>query len=178
MNRSAIAMLFSGLSLLSAASCSIDSSVVRVEERSPAIEGGELVESIGIETLGGVFTPLLNRGESVPCQVTEVFATAADGQEQIELRLFRGTATLVRDASSLGRYEVSGLPKRDRGKVRVAVTLAVSSSGAITLAAAESSGHRVLLRRAGEAENVGSPSGAPVPFLQAAPVTSGTVDES
>jgi molecular chaperone DnaK len=122
-------------------------SVLEVEKRTPAVEHGQLVEDIGLETLGGVFTPLLPRGQSVPCEVTETFSTAADNQEQVEVRLFRGIAELARDAKPIGRFVVEGLPKRPRGTVIVAITFSVTADAAIVIAAREQTGHAVRLRR-------------------------------
>jgi molecular chaperone DnaK (HSP70) len=120
---------------------------IRVESHSPASVGGRLVEDVGIETLGGVFTPLLVRGRAVPCEVTETFSTAADNQPEIEIRPFRGVAKLARDAKALGRFVVTGLPRAARGTLIVAVTFAVATDGTITLAAREKLGRPVHLRR-------------------------------
>ena len=105
------------------------------------------MEDIGIETLGGVFTPLLARGRSVPCDVSETFATAADNQDNVQIRLFRGEAALARDATPLGRFTVENLPKRPRGEVNVDVTVAATSDGSIVINAKERSGHPVTIRR-------------------------------
>jgi molecular chaperone DnaK (HSP70) len=120
---------------------------VSVESRSPAAAKGRLVEDIGIETLGGVFTPLLEHGRTIPCEVTETFSTAADNQFEIEIRPFRGVAKLAREAKPLGRFVVGGLPRGPRGTVMVAVTFAVSADGTITLAAKEKAGRPIHLRR-------------------------------
>src|SRR3989442_589078 len=82
----------------SALGCRAASRGLEVEKSTPAVEQGKLVEDIGIETLGGVFTPLLPRGRGVPCEVTETFATAADNQDNVQVRLFRGVAALAREA--------------------------------------------------------------------------------
>ena len=135
------------LAAASAGGATTDS--LKVEARSSAVANGRLVEDIGIETLGGVFTPLLERRRAVPCEVTQTFSTAADNQAEIEIRLFRGVATLARDAKSMGRFVVASLPRGARGTVNVAVTISVTADGTIALVAKEKSGRPVQLRRRG-----------------------------
>ncbi|MDY6945042.1 MAG: Hsp70 family protein [Pseudomonadota bacterium] len=102
---------------------------VEVEGMSPAVSGSELTEGIGIETLGGVFTPLLERGCALPCEVTQVFSTADDRQTEILIHLFRGTARLVKDAQPLGAFRISGVRALPRGEAQVEVRISVSSQG-------------------------------------------------
>jgi molecular chaperone DnaK (HSP70) len=120
---------------------------LELEKRSPAVANGQLVETLGIETLGGVLTPLIPRGQAVPCEVTETFSRAADNQEHVEVRLFRGNAKLARDATLVGRFVIEGLPKVPRGTVNVAVTFSVTAEGDVRVAAREKPGHGVRLRR-------------------------------
>jgi molecular chaperone DnaK (HSP70) len=95
-----------------------------VEANSPAIgSDGKLVESIGLETLGEQFTPLLETGVSVPCEVSRVFSTAADNQARFMITLYRGHSDSVRDAHLLGRFQVSGYPLAPRGQPQVDVRL-------------------------------------------------------
>lgn len=140
-------MVIAGLAVASVSGCRRAHVGVEVERRSPAIAGGQLAEDIGIETLGGVFTPLLDRGRPVPCDVTETFSTAADNQDNVQIRLFRGAAALARDATPLGRFTVENLPKRPRGEVNVDVTIGATAEGTILIRARERSGHPVTLRR-------------------------------
>ncbi len=103
-----------------------------VEAPSPAVDTarGELVEGVGIETLGGVFTPILEAGCRLPCSRTETFSTAADGQTEIQLSLFRSSgAKLVGEATSLGDYSVVELPAKPRGVVQVEVMFVADESG-------------------------------------------------
>jgi molecular chaperone DnaK (HSP70) len=109
---------------------------IEVEGVLRAVSGNELAEAIGIETLGGVFTPLLERGCALPCEVTQVFGTADDRQTEILIHLFRGTATLVKDAHPLGTFRISGVRALPRGEAQVQVRISASSRG-ITLAAQE-----------------------------------------
>ncbi len=96
-----------------------------VEQDSPAAPPGleTLVQSVGIETLGGVFTPLLAEGCSLPCSSSEVFSTAADNQDAIKLSLYRGQGTpLVSEAVKLGEFEVVGIAPAPRGAPQVEIT--------------------------------------------------------
>ena len=81
-------------------------------------------QAVGLETLGGVLTPLLHVGCKVPCESKEVFSTAADDQEQISIRLFRGNAALTADATPLGEYRIDGIPPMPRGQPQIEVRLA------------------------------------------------------
>lgn len=124
-----------------------------VESDSPAVPAGAdaVVESIGIETLGGVFTPLLAQGCALPCSTTETFSTAADNQESISLSLFRGAGVrMVSDATSLGQYEVVGIAQAPRGTPRVEVTID-AAAGQVRLAAKDgASGSGYVVRRVQE----------------------------
>ena len=135
------------LALAAASSCRSPAATLELDPRTPAVAQGQLIEDLGIETLGGVFTPLLTRGQSLPCEMTETFSTAADDQEHVEIRLFRGSAKLARDATLVGRFVIEGLPKLPRGVSLVAVTFSVAADGAVVVTAREKSGHRVTLRR-------------------------------
>ena len=112
-----------------------------VEATSPAIGAdGKLAQSIGIETLGGVFTPLLSQGSVVPCSVFEVFSTAADNQGQITVKPYRGTATLVADCRQLGQFQVVGIPPAPRGTPKIEITFAVQAGNIVMSAKDLSSG--------------------------------------
>jgi hypothetical protein len=132
---------------LAVASCWSPAATLELEKHSAAAARGQLVEDLGIETLGGVFTPLLTSGQPLPCEKTETFSTAADNQEHVEVRLFRGKAKLARDATLVGRFVIEGLPKLPRGTPNVAVTFSVTADGAVIVRAREKSGHAVRLRR-------------------------------
>ena len=137
--------------LVLALACSAAAQVatIEVEARSPAIARGSLVESVGIETLGGVFTPLLNAGCTLPCEVTNTFSTAADNQTEISVALLRGTEDLATDNHALGRFVVKGIPPAPRGEPQVAITLRAAGES-ISLAARELSGAHVELQRESE----------------------------
>jgi molecular chaperone DnaK (HSP70) len=135
------------LALAALTGCRSPAATIELDPRTPAVAQGDLVEDLGIETLGGVFTPFLTRGRSLPCEITETFSTAADNQEHVEIRLFRGIARFARDATLVGRFVVEGLPKLPRGIPIVAVTFGVTAGGAVRISAREKSGRRVTLRR-------------------------------
>jgi molecular chaperone DnaK len=137
---------FTVLILALACSARAQVAMIEVEPRTPAIRDGRLVEAIGIETLGGVFTPLLESGCAIPCETTKTFSTAADGQTEISVPLFRGKAELAAENHSLGRFAVIGIPGRPRGEPKVAITIRAESSG-IVLLARELSGASLRIRR-------------------------------
>jgi molecular chaperone DnaK len=99
--------------------------LLEVERNSPAVREAELVEAVGIETLGGVFTPVLEVGCSVPCEQSRVFSTAADGQATISIVLFRGTSDLAKDNHFLGHFVLVGFPAAPRGSPQIEVTFRV-----------------------------------------------------
>lgn len=100
---------------------------VIVEDETPIVgANGATMEALGIETLGGVFTPLIPAGTSVPCSVNEVFSTAADGQTQITIALFRGTDRMAARNRALGRFQVVDIRSGPRGVPRVQVTFAIA----------------------------------------------------
>ena len=103
--------------------------VVIVENNTPIVDANRMTsEGLGIETLGGVFTPLIKAGTSVPCSVSEEFSTAADGQAQIMVTLFRGTNRLTMDNHSLGRFQVVGLQSSPRGVPKIQITFSIEES--------------------------------------------------
>ncbi len=127
---------------------SLPAGTVRVvaEEHSPGIADEVLVEDVGIETLGGVFTVLLARGVPVPAAKTEVFSTATDNQDQIEIRLYRGTAPLVTQNTSLGRFTLTKIPPAPRGVPKLQVTFRVEDE-TIAIEAREANGAEIQLAR-------------------------------
>ncbi len=115
-----------------------------VESPTPVVsKAGALAEDVGIETLGGVFTPLLTHGCKIPCSSTQVFSTADDRQSEIKLFLFRGNAKMTRDAHRLGVFVVLGVPPEPRGTPQVAVTFAVEGNQ-ISVSAFDKKSNRAL----------------------------------
>jgi molecular chaperone DnaK (HSP70) len=76
--------------------------------------------------LGGVFTPLIKPGTTVPCSLSEVFSTAADGEAQIMVTPFRGTNQMAASNHALGRFQVVGIASAPRGTPQVEVTFAIT----------------------------------------------------
>ena len=98
-----------------------------VEDSTPIVGAGRTTaEALGIETLGGVFTPLIKTGTTVPCSLTEVFSTAADGQSQIMVTPFRGTNQMAASNHALGRFQIVGIPSAPRGTPQVEVTFRIT----------------------------------------------------
>jgi molecular chaperone DnaK len=96
---------------------------VLCEAHSPAVGAdGRLTQDIGIETLGSVLTVILQKGTATPCTKTEVFSTAADDQEFIDISLFRGGAMRVAECTPLGKFRIQGIPKAPRGLPQIDVT--------------------------------------------------------
>jgi molecular chaperone DnaK (HSP70) len=121
-----------------------DGASVLVESGASAISpDGTLRESIGIETLGGVFTPLLAKGCKVPCSLSQNFSTAEDGQGQILLRLFRGDAVLAKSTHSLGNFQITGISAAPRGEPSIGVEFKADEDG-ITLRAVDNNGRSRL----------------------------------
>jgi molecular chaperone DnaK len=111
---------------------SSDPQSTMVESRSPAIgENGAMQQAVGLETLGGMLTPLLQVGCKLPCESREVFSTAADKQDQITIRLFRGGGPTVAGAYSLGEYRVEGIPPLPRGQPQIEVRVATKDRNLI-----------------------------------------------
>ena len=97
---------------------------VVLERRSPAVgNNGLLVEAVGLETVGGVFTPLLKSGCAIPCKVSEIFSTAQDNQSTIQVNLFRGSGRLVSDNHLLGICHVVNIQAQPRGMPQIVVTV-------------------------------------------------------
>ena len=128
MNRSVIFLIF----LL--ASCSSSTDTIVIEENSPVVQDNLLSENIGIETLGGVLTPLLNSGCKLPCKLSQVFSTAEDNQNQITITLIRGSDKMANKGKNLGKYQISGITLAPRGVPQIEVIFE-ASGGNILLSA-------------------------------------------
>jgi len=121
-----------------------DGASVLVEPGTAAVSlDGTLRESVGIETLGGVFTPLLAKGCKVPCSRSQNFSTAEDGQGQILLHVFRGDAALAKSTHSLGTFQIAGIASAPRGEPSIGVKFKADEDG-ITLKAVDNNGRSRL----------------------------------
>ncbi|KAK3831563.1 MAG: hsp7-like protein [Linnemannia gamsii] len=91
--------------------------------------------SLGIETLGGVFTRLINRNTTIPTKKSQVFSTAADGQTQVQIKVFQGERELVRDNKLLGDFNLHGLPPAPKGVPQIEVSFDIDADGIVNVGA-------------------------------------------
>jgi molecular chaperone DnaK len=91
--------------------------------------------SLGIETLGGVLTPLIQRNTTIPTRKSEIFSTAADNQTSVEVHVLQGERPLARDNRTLGRFHLIGLPPAPRGVPQVEVTFDIDANGIVNVSA-------------------------------------------
>ncbi len=91
--------------------------------------------SLGIETLGGVFTKLIDRNTTIPHRKSEVFSTAADSQTSVEVHVLQGERELARDNRTLGRFHLVGIPPAPRGLPQIEVTFDIDANGIVHVSA-------------------------------------------
>ncbi len=91
--------------------------------------------SLGIETLGGVFTKLIERNTTIPSRKAEVFSTASDNQTSVEIHVLQGERELAEHNKTLGRFHLTGLPPAPRGMPQVEVTFDIDANGILSVAA-------------------------------------------
>ncbi|MDO8794500.1 MAG: molecular chaperone DnaK, partial [Vicinamibacterales bacterium] len=91
--------------------------------------------SLGIETLGGVMTTLIQRNTTIPTRKSEIFSTAADNQTSVEVHVLQGERPLARDNRTLGRFHLIGLPPALRGVPQVEVTFDIDANGIVNVSA-------------------------------------------
>jgi molecular chaperone DnaK len=91
--------------------------------------------TLGIETLGGVRTPLIERNTTIPTSKSQVFSTAADNQTQVEINVLQGERPMASDNKSLGRFILDGIPPAHRGMPQVEVTFDIDSNGILNVTA-------------------------------------------
>ncbi|AAS53723.2 AFR352Cp [Eremothecium gossypii ATCC 10895] len=91
--------------------------------------------SLGIETLGGVFTRLIPRNTTIPTKKSQIFSTAAAGQTSVEIRVFQGERELVRDNKLIGNFTLSGIPPAEKGVPQIEVTFDIDADGIINVSA-------------------------------------------
>ncbi len=91
--------------------------------------------SLGIETLGGMFTKMIERNSPIPTSKTQIFTTAADNQTQVEIHVLQGERPLAKDNLSLGRFILDGIPPAPRGVPQIEVTYAVDENGILHVTA-------------------------------------------
>jgi molecular chaperone DnaK len=91
--------------------------------------------SLGIETLGGICTKMIDRNSSVPISKSQIFSTAADNQSSVEVHVLQGERTMATDNVSLGRFILDGIPPAPRGLPQIEVTFAIDANGILTVKA-------------------------------------------
>ncbi|QCX32416.1 molecular chaperone DnaK [Caloramator sp. E03] len=91
--------------------------------------------SLGIETLGGVFTTLIPRNTTIPTRKSQIFSTAADGQTSVEIHVLQGERPMARDNKTLGRFTLSGIPPAPRGVPQIEVTFDIDANGIVHVSA-------------------------------------------
>jgi molecular chaperone DnaK len=91
--------------------------------------------SLGIETLGGVFTKLIDRNTTIPTRKSETFSTAADNQTSVEIKVYQGERAMAADNKMLGVFQLVGIPSAPRGMPQIEVTFDIDASGIINVSA-------------------------------------------
>ncbi|HLQ79337.1 MAG TPA: molecular chaperone DnaK [Terriglobia bacterium] len=91
--------------------------------------------SLGIETLGGVFTRLIERNTTIPTRKSETFSTAADSQTSVEIHVLQGERPMARDNRTLGRFHLVGIPPAQRGVPQIEVTFDIDANGIVNVSA-------------------------------------------
>jgi molecular chaperone DnaK len=91
--------------------------------------------SLGIETLGGVFTKLIERNTTIPTRKSEIFSTAADNQTSVEIHVLQGERSMAKDNRTLGKFHLVGIPAAPRGVPQIEVTFDIDANGIVNVSA-------------------------------------------
>ncbi len=93
--------------------------------------------SLGIETLGGVSTPLIESNSTIPAKKSQIFSTAADSQPSVEIHVLQGERSMAVDNKSLGRFHLDGIPPAPRGTPQIEVTFDIDANGILNVSASD-----------------------------------------
>ena len=91
--------------------------------------------SLGVETMGGIMTKMIDRNTTIPTSKTEVYSTAADNQTSVEINVLQGERELARDNKSLGKFQLTGIPAARRGVPQIEVTFDIDANGIVKVSA-------------------------------------------
>ncbi|MGB9868093.1 MAG: molecular chaperone DnaK [Bacillota bacterium] len=91
--------------------------------------------TLGVETLGGIMTPIIPRNTTIPTRKSEIFTTAADGQTSVEIHVLQGERPMAKDNRTLGRFHLDGIPPAPRGVPQIEVTFDIDANGILNVSA-------------------------------------------
>ena len=97
--------------------------------------------SLGVETMGGVMTKMIDRNTTIPTRKTEIYSTAADNQTSVEIHVLQGERQMAYDNKTLGKFQLTGIPAARRGVPQIEVTFDIDANGIVNVSA-ERPGHR------------------------------------
>jgi molecular chaperone DnaK len=121
----------------------IEAEILRAQKEGRAPEGeiksvlllDVLPLSLGIETLGGINTPMISKNTTIPTAKTQIFSTAADNQPSVEINILQGERPMALDSRSIGRFILDGIPPSPRGLPQIEVTFDIDANGILTVTA-------------------------------------------
>jgi molecular chaperone DnaK (HSP70) len=134
-------LVFTTSILVICSSCNLNKATFLLEHSAPIVRAGKLTEAIGIRTIGGVFTTIIQRDENVPASKSEVFSTAADNQNEIKIHVYRGNRPLARQNTHVGSFQVVSIPPAKAGRPQIEIMFRVSSHGDISVEATDLGTH-------------------------------------